>query len=107
MDETPELDPQILQDLMARGEKLFLLDCREPWEHKVARIEGAELIPMREIAAKVEKIPRDCQVVVYCHHGQRSLAVALWMRQAGFEALSLNGGIDRWSTEIDEAVPRY
>jgi rhodanese-related sulfurtransferase len=107
MDDGFDLDPQALRDMLARGEKLYLLDCREPWEHDVAHIEGAALIPMREIPASVEQIPRDCPVVVYCHFGQRSLAVAMWMRQAGIEARSLSGGIDRWSAEIDEAVPRY
>jgi rhodanese-related sulfurtransferase len=107
MSDTINLDPQVLRDMLARGEKLYLLDCREPWEHDVARIEGAALIPMREIAACVEKIPRDCPVVVYCHHGQRSTAVAMWMREEGIEARSLSGGIDRWSSEIDGEVPRY
>jgi rhodanese-related sulfurtransferase len=107
MDDGLDLDPQALREMLARGEKLFLLDCREPWEHDVARIEGAALIPMGNLAAGIEQIPRDCPVVVYCHHGQRSLAVAVWMRQAGIEARSLNGGIDRWSAEIDDDVPRY
>lgn len=107
MTDSLDLDPHILRAMLERGEKLYLLDCREPWEHNVAHIEGAALIPMREISTSVGKIPRDCPVVVYCHHGQRSMAVAMWMREAGIEARSLTGGIDRWSAEIDGEVPRY
>lgn len=107
MDGELDLEPQALCEMLARGEKMFLLDCREPWEHEAARIEGATLIPMRELAARLEQIPRDRPVVVYCHQGQRSLAVVMWMRGAGIEARTLSGGIDRWSVEIDANVPRY
>ena len=108
MNDTVEIEPQALAEMMKADEKnLFLIDCREPWEHELARIEGATLIPMRQVPQSLERIPRDAPVVVYCHHGMRSLNVTGWLRQRGIEAQSLTGGIDRWSLEIDPAVPRY
>lgn len=87
-----------------------LLDCREREEHAVARIDGARLIPMSELAARVGELtmPRDARFVVHCHHGGRSLRVVHWLRGQGFShAQSMAGGIDQWSQEIDGTVPRY
>ncbi len=102
-----EIEPQALVEMMKSQGGLFLLDCREPWEHETARIEGATLIPMRQVPQSLERIPKDVPVVVYCHHGMRSLNVTGWLRQSGIEAQSLRGGIDCWSLEIDPKVPRY
>jgi sulfur-carrier protein adenylyltransferase/sulfurtransferase len=103
-----EIEPRALADRMKGPKgKLFLIDCREPWEYELARIEGATLIPMRLIAQSMECIPKDAAVVVYCHNGKRSLSVTGWLRRRGIEAHSLKGGIDRWSLEIDSAIPRY
>ena len=90
------------------GDKFLLVDVREPWEYEVCRMEGATLIPMRTIPANLQALDSDEDVICYCHHGQRSLDVAAWLRTQGVEnAQSLAGGIDRWSIEIDPAVPRY
>jgi len=103
-----EIEPQALAEMMNANEKKpFLIDCREPWEHEIARIEGATLIPMRQVPQSLDLIPENATVVVYCHHGMRSLNVTGWLRQRGIEAQSLRGGIDCWSLEIDPAVPRY
>lgn len=108
MNNVLEIEPQALAEIMKTPDgKLFLIDCREPWEYELARIEGATLMPMRQVPQSVERIPKDAPVVVYCHHGMRSLNVTGWLRQRGIEAQSLSGGIDRWSLEIDPAVPRY
>jgi rhodanese-related sulfurtransferase len=88
----------------------FLLDCREQDEWETARIEGAELIPMSELQERVSELNphRSRQVVVYCHHGGRSLRVAHWLRQQGFSsAQSMAGGIDQWAQEIDPDIARY
>ena len=90
------------------GEPFLLVDVREPWEFDTCRIEGATLIPMRSIPAHLGQLDVDQEVVCYCHHGQRSLDVAAWLRSQGIEtARSLAGGIERWSLEIDPSVPRY
>lgn len=101
------IEPQSLLQMMHEEEKFFLLDCRETWEHQTARINGATLIPMRTIPQNLEQIPSGVPVIVYCHHGMRSLDVAFWLKEKGVEAKSLSGGIDRWSQEIDPSVPRY
>ena len=90
------------------GETFLLVDVREPWEYDLCRIDGARLIPMRTIPANLQLLDGDEGVICYCHHGQRSLDVAAWLRAQGVErAQSLAGGIDRWSIEIDPTVPRY
>lgn len=101
------IEPAALVEMLKRGERFLLLDCREPWEYETARLEGATLIPMSEVAKNLDRIPKDQPVVVYCHAGRRSLDVASWLRQQGVDALSLSGGIERWSREIDPKVPRY
>jgi adenylyltransferase/sulfurtransferase len=101
------IEPREVHDMMKKGVKFFLLDCREPWEFQTARIEGATLIPMRQIAQKLDDIPKDQPVVVYCHAGVRSFNAASWLKQQGVKALSMTGGIDRWSKEIDPMVLRY
>jgi rhodanese-related sulfurtransferase len=92
------------------GRAIAFLDCREPSEYDTAHIEGADLVPMSQWPPTVDQLNawKDKQVVVHCHHGGRSLRVAQWFRQNGFEdALSMAGGIDQWSAEIDATVPRY
>jgi rhodanese-related sulfurtransferase len=103
-----EISVADLQRRRNAGEKLLLIDVREPWEFEACRIEGAKLIPMAAIPANLQTLDGDEDVICYCHHGQRSLDVATWLRAQGVEnAQSLAGGIDRWSIDIDPSVPRY
>ena len=88
----------------------LLLDCREPDEHGIARIEGALLIPMRTIPERLAELEprRGDRIVVHCHHGVRSLRVARFLRERGFvNAQSMRGGIEAWALELDPATPRY
>ena len=101
------IEPREVHAMMQKGAKFLLLDCREPWENQTAYIEGATMIPMRQIPQKLHDIPKDQLVVVYCHAGVRSFDSATWLRQQGVDAVSMSGGIDRWSMEIDPKVPRY
>ena len=103
-----EISVADLEHKKKAGEPFLLIDVREPWEYEKARIAGAKLIPMRTIPANLGQLDVDQDVICYCHHGQRSLDVAAWLRAQGVEtAKSLAGGIDRWSLEIDPRVPRY
>lgn len=103
-----ELTVRDLQQKKETGKPFLLIDVREPWEYEICRIEGAQLIPMRTIPANLQQLDVDQDVICYCHHGQRSLDVAAWLRSQGVEtAQSLAGGIERWSLEVDPAVPRY
>ncbi|MGD0134625.1 MAG: rhodanese-like domain-containing protein [Bryobacteraceae bacterium] len=106
-----EVTPQEIQRRIAAGEKLALLDVREPGEFQLASIGGAELIPMRTVPAELSRLDAqagDTPLIVFCHHGVRSLNVVHWLREQGVAACqSMAGGIDRWSLEIDPLVPRY
>ena len=85
-----------------------LLDVREPWEYEKARIEGSRLVPMREVPARLAEIDDDSEVVAICHHGGRSMQVAVFLEKQGFKRVhNLKGGIDAWSRTVDPSVPIY
>ena len=90
---------------------MSIVDVREPEELAIARIEGSEAIPMQEIPNQVQSLEARAEqraLAILCHHGVRSLNVTVWLRQQGIEnAFSVAGGIDRWSREVDQGVPRY
>ena len=98
-----------LHTLLASPEKPLLLDVREPWEYETAHIDGSTLIPMNEIPGRAhQELDEEANILVLCHHGARSLSVAAWLRQQGFDkAQSVSGGIDAWSRQIDPTIPRY
>lgn len=106
-----EIAPQDVQGRLQAGEKLALIDVREPHEFQQARIEGAELVPMRSVPAELTRLEAQADaapLIVFCHHGVRSLNVVHWLREQGVAACqSMAGGIDRWSLEIDPSIPRY
>jgi len=103
-----DVTPRELNDEIAGGAPLVLVDVREPVEWAIARIPTARHIPLDQLAAAAETIDRDADLVVYCHHGVRSAAAADWLRGLGFVRVrNLVGGIDRWSVEVDATVPRY
>ena len=91
-----------------RREKPLLLDVREPWEYERARIPGAQLVPMREVPARLDEIDPEKEVVAICHHGGRSAQVALFLEKNGYGRVhNLVGGVDAWSRTVDPAVPTY
>jgi rhodanese-related sulfurtransferase len=103
-----EITPQELQQRQQRNEDLTIVDVREPWERQTASIAQSRHIPMADVPARMQELDPDQHIVVYCHHGVRSLSVTDWLRKQGYENVqSLAGGIDRWSQEIDPKVPRY
>ncbi len=106
-----EIGPLELSRKLQLGEQVRLIDVREPHEHAICRIEGAELIPMRSITQQLKSLQAksaEGTLVFYCHHGQRSLQVASWLRQRGIAACqSLQGGIDRWAASVDPGIKRY
>lgn len=86
-----------------------LLDVRMPWEHDLVALPGSVLIPLQELPSCLSEVPSgEGPLVVYCHHGVRSLGAAGYLEQQGIEnVFSLSGGIDAWSLRIDPSVPRY
>ena len=104
-----DIDVHSVKQMLDRGERFVLLDCREPGEVATARIAGTMHIPMRDIPARIAELgPQDARIVVHCHHGGRSQRVMQFLRQQGFDqAQNMAGGIDAWSQQIDSSVPRY
>ncbi len=103
-----EILPSDVKQRLDRGEKMMLIDVREPHEYAICHIEGAVLMPMGTIPANIQKLDGDEDVICFCHHGMRSMDVANWLRAQGVKsAKSMAGGIDRWSLEIDPKVTRY
>ena len=88
--------------------KPLLLDVREPWEYEKAQIAGSQLVPMGEIPRRLAEIDETRDVVAFCHHGGRSMQVALFLEKNGFSRVhNLVGGIDAWARTVDPTVPLY
>ena len=91
----------------ARGQPL-LLDVREPWEFQIARLEGATLLPLRELPARFGELDANADIIAICHHGGRSMQAAVFLERQGFARMhNLAGGIDAWARSVDPAVPVY
>lgn len=90
------------------GEAFLLLDVREAQELAVVSVEDHSHIPMQQIPARLNELPKDRPIVVMCHHGSRSMQVTMFLRQQGFEnATNLAGGIDQWAVRVDQSLARY
>jgi rhodanese-related sulfurtransferase len=100
-----------VKELLDKGEAVRLIDVREPREHQLCQIAGSELIPMGTIPqhlARLEDHAEESKLVFFCHHGMRSLNVVAWLREKGIaNCVSMSGGIDAWSLQVDPSVPRY
>ncbi len=102
------LGPTELKARLAAGEKLQLLDVREEWEYQTAHIEGSRLIPMGNVAVRVNELDRAAETVVICHHGGRSMQVAGLLEHLGFSNVSnLTGGVDAWARSVDPSMQVY
>lgn len=86
-----------VEDFAAHRDEFFLLDVREPDEHEEFAIAGDHLIPLRDLPRRVGEVPRDRNVVVYCAVGGRSGRAAAWLREQGFNAHNLRGGVRAWA----------
>lgn len=110
-DPQPAFQQQSARQVKARldaGERLLLLDVREPYELQLSALDGALNVPMSEMAARWSEIPREQPVVVFCHTGVRSASLIDALREVGYTNLiNMAGGIDAWSREVDSSVPRY
>ncbi|MGN6135500.1 MAG: rhodanese-like domain-containing protein [Aureliella sp.] len=105
-----EVDVATVSKWLDERPEVALLDCREPAEAAIAKIDRAVLIPMSQWADAGSRLQEleGKHVVVMCHHGGRSLRVTQWLRANGFpDAQSMAGGIDAWALEIDPSTPRY
>lgn len=110
MHEQIEVGPGSVKAMLDADEDITLLDCRLPKEKAIAEIDGAVFIPMQELADRVDELDdyMDRKLVVFCHAGMRSMKVAMFLRERGFEDVwSMAGGIDLWSQAIDQKIARY
>lgn len=102
------ISPQQLRQLLQQQPDTVLLDVREDDEIALCALPDAVHIPMNLIPLRHNELPDDVPLVVYCHHGIRSLNTARYLEEAGFEQLyNLSGGIDAWARETDPDMPRY
>jgi rhodanese-related sulfurtransferase len=104
-----QIHPTELKRMLNAGAPVLLLDVRQPEEHAICALPGSVLIPLGELPSRAQEVePGEALVVVYCHHGVRSLSGAAILGAAGLpNVASLAGGIDAWSALVDPAVPRY
>lgn len=108
MTEIESITPTELKQRLDSGEDLLLLDVREEDEVALCALPGSLHLPMNRIPLQHNELPDDRTIVLYCHHGVRSLHSALYLADAGFERLiNLKGGIDAWAREVDGSMPRY
>ncbi|OSI08662.1 putative thiosulfate sulfurtransferase [Neisseria animaloris] len=104
----PQLSPTELQQWLTDGKPITLLDVRTDEEVAFCALPDHIHIPMNLIPLHHNELPDDRPIVVYCHHGIRSLHTAMYLADMGFEKLyNLQGGIDAWSLQVNSSVPRY
>ncbi|TMQ16075.1 MAG: sulfurtransferase [Candidatus Rokuibacteriota bacterium] len=103
-----EISPQDLKARLDRNEPPLLLDVRQDWETRLCRLPNAVHIPIEEIELRVEELNAGDDIVVYCHQGVRSAAVAEYLRSLGFTGVrNLSGGLDLWARTVDPGMRRY
>jgi rhodanese-related sulfurtransferase len=103
-----EMSVEELKSRRDLGENPLVLDVREEWELKLARIPGVVHVPMNQVPARLGEFARDAETIVMCHAGGRSMRVALFLANQGFtNVANLAGGISAWSQAVDATVPQY
>ena len=103
-----EITPHDLKARIDRNDRPVLVDVREDWETKLCRLENAVHIPIEELELRAKELNPADDIVVYCHHGVRSAAVADYLRRLGFTRVrNLSGGLDAWARSVEPAMRRY
>ena len=103
-----EMTPKELKARLGESQPPVLLDVRQDWETKLCRLENSIHIPIEEIELRTEELNPESEIVVYCHQGVRSAAVAEYLRSLGFNRVSnLAGGLDSWARSVDPSMRRY
>jgi adenylyltransferase/sulfurtransferase len=103
----PEITPRELKARLDRGDDIYILDVREPHEYQICNI-GGHLIPLGDLASRVNELDSSREIVAHCRTGKRSAQASEFLLKAGFRKISnLKGGILAWSDEVDPSVPKY
>ena len=105
----PGLDPAAVAAWQADStrEPPVLVDVRQDWEREICAIAGSQALPMHELQQRVGELPHERELVIVCHTGQRSAMVTTWLRQQGYSAHNLDGGVDAWARTVEPAMRRY
>jgi len=108
-----QITPAQLSDWAAKmaARLPVLLDVREDWECQTASVSPAGMafvhMPMQTIPARLDELDKTRPIACLCHHGSRSMQVAAYLAQQGFEVINVAGGIHAWSTQVDPNIPTY
>jgi len=102
------ITPSELKQWMVAKKEFQILDVREQWEYDICRLNGATLTSLGILQIKPPELDKEKPVVVYCHHGRRSVVACTLLSSLGFKSLyNLKGGIDAYSDEVDSSVEKY
>lgn len=101
--------PQLAEWLADAGRpQPLLLDVREPWEFELCHLAGSQHMPMHLVPLRSQELDPERDIVVICHHGARSMQVAMFLENRGFSSVhNLSGGVNAWAIEVDSAMRRY
>lgn len=103
-----EIAVEEFNEIKDKMKNLVILDVREPHEYDICFLEGSKLIPLGELSHRLNELDTADEIIVYCHHGMRSLQATRLLRGMGFKKSKiLSGGIDAWADKIDQNMPRY
>ena len=102
-----DIDPVEVKAKIDRGDKFVLIDVREPHEYQICRIPTAKLIPLGELPQRLNEFDPDIEITAHCKSGMRSAKAVGLLKQAGFRARNMKGGILAWSDKVDPTVPKY
>ena len=106
----PNITPEEAKQKASNG-KFIIIDVREDKELRVSNLSKVSVpfthIKMGEIVARINEIPKDKELGIHCHTGSRSARVTMFLRQNGFDAKNIQGGIENWARTVDSSLPRY
>ncbi len=102
------LKPEAVRDILNSKQRMKLIDVREEWENRIAKINSSELMPLSNFIEASKRLNKDDNLIIYCHYGIRSAQVCFYLEKLGFNNLmNLEGGINAWSKQIDNSIPTY
>ncbi|HXM43102.1 MAG TPA: molybdopterin-synthase adenylyltransferase MoeB [Bryobacteraceae bacterium] len=106
-DDAGDIDPTDVKAKIDRGDNFVLIDVREPHEYQICSIPAAKLIPLGQLPQHLDELDRDIEIVAHCKSGMRSAKAVGLLKEAGFRARNMKGGILAWSDKVDPSVPKY
>ena len=91
-----------------QGNTPFLLDVRQSWEYDICHLDNSTLIAMAQVPSELDRLDKERETVVICHHGIRSRMIGRYLESSGFNnIINLSGGLDEWAKTVDSLMPTY